>query len=538
MPESLADWVTAQAVRRPEAVAVVGEGRSLTYSGLETESNRLARALADGGCAAGDRVCLLMPKSPEAIVALLGIYKTGGIYVPLDPSSPPARLDKIIGSCAPRWILAAGAVSGLLDALLTGRDRGASIAVGRLDDAAPRPGRPAARFTASDLAGIPAAPPERRRSRLDPAHILFTSGSTGTPKGVVITHASVIHFVEWATGYFGMGPSDRVSCHPPLHFDLSVFDIFGAFAAGAQLHLVPAAMSLLPNLLAEFIRARRLTQWFSVPSVLSYMTKFDVVGPGDFPALRRLLWCGEVFPTPALISWMKRLPHVTFTNLYGPTETTIASSYYTVPTCPESERQEIPIGAPCDGERLLVLDKELRPVPDGRVGDLYIGGVGLSPGYWNDPAQTREVFLPDPQGAGPSDRLYRTGDLARRDEEGRFYFVGRADTQIKSRGYRIELGEIETCLGALESVRESAVVAVPSGGFEGTLICCAYAPAPGADLTPASLRQRLGRHLPVHMLPARWMAFDRLPRNGNGKIDRASLKLLFERHETVATRES
>ena len=537
MSESLADWVTLQAERRPDAVAVVGGGYSLTYAELESRSNRLARILGEGGCVKGDRVCLLMPKSPEAIVALVGIYKAGGVYVPLDPSSPPARLAKILDSCDPRWILAAGSLTPTLDELLAGRPVRASVSIGWLEDDPPCADRFTARFTARDLDRLPDTPPPRAGARGDAAHILFTSGSTGTPKGVVITHANVIHFVEWATRYFGMGPSDRVSCHPPLHFDLSVFDIFGTFAVGAQLHLVPPALNLLPTTLAEFMRASSVTQWFSVPSVLNYMAKFDVVRQGDFPDLRRLLWCGEVFPTPGLVYWMRRLPHVTFTNLYGPTETTIASSYYTLPACPASETQAVPIGTACEGEELLILDEALRPVGDGEVGHLHIRGVGLSPGYWNDPERTREVFLAHTRGAGPSDRIYRTGDLARRGEDGLVYFVGRVDTQVKSRGYRIELGEIETGLGTLESLRECAVVAIPTDGFEGTILCCAYVPAAGAEITPVALRLKLGRLLPIHMLPSRWMAFDRLPRNGNGKIDRASLKQTFEHHEAVASRE-
>ena len=148
------------------------------------------------------------------------------------------------------------------------------------------------------------------------------------PKGVVITHANVIHFVRWAALYFKMSSEDRVSGHPPLHFDLSTFDIYGTMAAGAQIHLMAPETSLLPHKLADFMREKELTQWFSVPWVLQQMAKFDVVRQNDFPALKRLLWCGEKFPTPALIYWMKRLPHVTFDNLYGPTEATIASSYY------------------------------------------------------------------------------------------------------------------------------------------------------------------------------------------------------------------
>ena len=162
----------------------------------------------------------------------------------------------------------------------------------------------------------------------DPAHLLFTSGSTGTPKGVIVAHRNVVAFVTWANGYFGVGETDRVSCHSPLVFDLSTWDLFGGFAAGAEVHLVPPQLNLFPGRLVEFIREHRLTQWFSVPSLLAYLARFDAVQPGDFPDLRRIIWCGEVFATPALRYWMERVPHASFTNLYGPTETTIASSYF------------------------------------------------------------------------------------------------------------------------------------------------------------------------------------------------------------------
>jgi amino acid adenylation domain-containing protein len=340
----------------------------------------------------------------------------------------------------------------------------------------------------------------------------------------MITHASVTHFIRWAAGYFGTAPTDRISQHPPLHFDLSTFDIFGTLSAGAELHLVPPELNLLPPTLAQFIRKARLTQWFSVPSVLNLMAKFDAIGQDDFPSLRRVLWCGEAIPTPTLIHWMRRLPHVRFTNLYGPTEATIASSYHTLATCPADEREPIPIGRACDGEELLVLDAQLRPASPGETGDLYIRGPGLSPGYWRDPDKTRGVFLPCPGGAGPQDRIYKTGDLARREPDGLYYFLGRADTQIKSRGYRIELGEVEAALHSLPDLRESAVVAIQSDGFEGWLICCAYVPASASGASPTALRKRLSALLPSYMLPARWLRCEALPKNDNGKIDRPRLR--------------
>ena len=533
MSRLLQHWVTEQASRRPEAVALVFKQERLTYGELERSSNRLAHLLQDAGCARGDRVCLLMPKSPAAIVAILGVLKADAVYVPLDPKSPAPRLEKMIASCENRWLLASGNVGPTVEDLFAAPGFSERHAVAWLGDDGP-PGGITAQFSMPDLAAYPDTPPASANSAADAAHILFTSGSTGTPKGVVITHSSVVRFVEWAVSYFGTAPDDRISGHPPLHFDLSTFDMFGSFAAGAELHLVPPELNLLPHKLAELIRSAELTQWFSVPSALNYMAKFDAVRDGDFPSLRRVLWCGEVFPTPALIYWMRKLPHATFTNLYGPTETTIASSYYTVPACPTSEDDTIPIGRACGGEELLVLDEELHPVPPGEVGDLYIRGAGLSPGYWRDPEKTRAAFLPYPGGDGSGDRIYRTGDLATVGPDGLVRFLGRADSQIKTRGYRVELGEIEAAFHALGTLRECAVVGVPSHDFDGTAICCAYAPLDGAGITPQVLREAIARALPPYMLPSRWLRLDELPKTTNGKIDRRRLKEMFSPETATA----
>ncbi len=529
MTDLLQAEVTAQAARRPNALAVVHQGEQLTYEALETESNRLARLLQEAGCGRGDRVCLLLPKGPAVVMAILGVLKADAVWVPLDPASPAARLRKVIDSCDCRWILTADAGVGVLDELFEDAEFAARHAVGWLGPpgAVARRFRPA--FAQADLAAYAPVPLVCANGPDDAAHLLFTSGSTGVPKGVVITHRNVLHFVRWARDYFGTSPGDRISWHPPLHFDLSTFDLFGTLGAGATLYPVPPELSLLPHRLAEFIRRTELTQWFSVPSVLNYMAKFDAVRQGDFPSVRRLLWCGEVLPTPTLRYWMQRMPHAVFTNLYGPTETTIASSYYTLPGCPTDELADIPIGRACPGEELLVLDEALRPVAPEEIGDLYIRGVGLSPGYWRDEEKTRLAFLPNPFGGGgaPDDRIYRTGDLARIGADGLVRYVGRADTQIKSRGYRIELGEIETALHSLGILRECAVVAVPTEGFEGMAICCTYVPNAADGVTPARLRERIAKIVPSYMLPSRWQELDALPKNMNGKIDRPALRALF-----------
>jgi amino acid adenylation domain-containing protein len=531
----LQQHVTAQAERSPDSIAIKMNGEAVTYGALEQSTNQLARLLRDAGCSSGDRICLIMPKSAAAIMSIVGVLKAGCIYVPIDPASPVVRVKRIVESCEPTCILAAGPTALMLDELFKQPDL-SSIRVGWMANQ-PHPGRNfASDFSLSDVHSQSGEPIECQGSPTDVAHILFTSGSTGIPKGVAITHANVNHFLDWALCYFKTAASDRISSHPPLHFDLSTFDIFGTFAAGAQLHLVPAELNLLAHKLAQFIRDSEITQWFSVPSILTYMASFDVVRFNDFPRLKRLLSCGEVLPTRTLMYWMTRLPHVTFTNLYGPTETTVASSFYTVRRLPQDESAPVPIGAPCDGEKLLILDEASQPVPKGGVGDLYIGGVGLSPGYWRDTEKTNAVFVKRRNGNGTFDRIYRTGDLAKVGDDGLIYFIGRSDSQIKCRGYRIELGEIEAALNSLVCLKESAAISIPNEAFDGNSICCAYVSSSQDTVSSETIRMALSRVLPRYMMPSLLQQFDLLPRNSNGKIDRRALKEHFQLLNSAAAK--
>jgi len=535
-PSVLQEWVARAAEAGPERRALVHPDATLTYGQLERFSNRVARALREAGCRRGDRVAFLLPRTPATIATLVGILKADCIYVPLDVRSPGSRLAKVVGTCEPRVLLAGASSEERLVALARAGGLSGDVRLGWMErqppswpaDAEPPPpevAHPA--FTLADVEGLSAEAPGWRGGPGDAAYILFTSGSTGTPKGVVITHANVIAFVEWSLDYFGLGPTDRLGGYTELTFDLSTFDVHASFAAGAELHLVPEELKLLPPKIVNLMRTAELTHWLSVPSFLEHAARFDSLRPGDLPSMKWITWCGDVLATTPLAYWMERIPHASFANLYGPTEATVASSVYTVPRPLRDPAAPVPIGRACGGEELLILDDDLRPVPAGEVGQLYISGVGLSPGYWRDPERTDEVFLQNPTGT-PHERIYRTGDLARSDDEGDLHFLGREDQQIKTRGFRVELGEVEAALGSLPEIQRCAVVGFTQATYPGSLIGCAYVPATDAKGSVAAQKERLATLLPDYMIPVRWKAVEQLPLNDRGKIDRRKVREWME----------
>jgi len=571
----LHQWVSSAAQARPQARAIIGEDRTFTYGEIERYSNRLANLLRSHGCELGDRVGILMPKSALAVASFIGVLKAGCAYVPLDCHGPNVRTAEMVRLSAPRVLLAAGCDPALVQDLATRNALGSAL-VGWLGDG----GGPAgAAFTRTDLERSPETEVVSEVGPHDLAYILFTSGTLAKPKGVPITHANVRAFIEWAVSYFQLGPHDRLSGHTPLTFDLSTFDIYATFAAGAELHHVPKRALLVPHEIAAFIEERRLTVWFSVPSQLAHVARFDALKGRNLSSLRHVAWCGDVLSPPTLLHWRSRLPGVTFTNLYGPTETTVASSYYRVPDDYEEADGSIPIGYACTGETLLVLDEDLKPTPDGEVGDIYIGGAGVSPGYWRDPERTRARFLTVPalstflngsgtahgngvggngaangygshgngvshangvsngngyghgqgngNGNGNSARIYKTGDRGRRRPDGAVTFLGRADFQIETGGYRVEPAEVEHAISRVREIAACAVVPVTVGDHMGRAIGCAYVPKNGTPIRTGELKKLLAEDLPSHMLPTRWLVLSELPTDGRGKIDRSRLQALM-----------
>ena len=501
--------------------AVVWRETVLTYRDLEVQSNRVATLLEASGIGRGSRVALYLPKSHRAIVAILGVLKAGAAYVPIDPHAPPLRAAYILRDCAVRGLITTADMLAQLNPRLTGFDSLETILLA--DDVGDLPAHPARvqikRW--AELASIEAAEPKANGStESDPAYLLYTSGSTGNPKGVILTHRNALAFVDWGAETFGVLPDDRLSNHAPLHFDLSVFDIFVALRAGATVVMVPDQIALFPTELARWIDDARISIWYSVPSALTKLLLHGGLDRYHYEQLRTVLFAGEVFPVKYLREVMTRLPRATFFNLYGPTETNVCT-YSRVPRPLPFEVAEISIGRACANTEVFALNAGDASIDAGETGELYVRGPTVMAGYWALPEKTREALIANPLQAEFETRVYRTGDMVRLEVDGSYSFVGRRDNMVKSRGYRIELGEIEAVLLQHSGVREAAVLAVPDEEIGVRLK--AVAALSDDAVSEEELRAFCLARLPRYMIPETFVLSRELPKTSTGKIDRQAL---------------
>ena len=504
--------------RNPDDLAVIDRDRSLSYRQLDSRSNQLARLLAQHGVRRGDRVGLYLDKSAESVVAVYGAMKAGAAYVPLDPDAPVTRLAYIARDCGIRC-------------LLTSFEKGERVGE-MLREGAPLATLVFLNADSSDLqrdnvevlgkGEVDASSPDPLSVDIidqDLAYILYTSGSTGDPKGVMLTHRNAMAFISWAAEEFAVSPTDRLSSHAPLHFDLSVFDLYAAAYGGAAVVLVPSKTSLFPNQIVKFIADQKITIWYSVPSILSMVTLRGGLDKTALPTLHTVLFAGEVFPIKYLKDLMKLIPHARFANLYGPTETNVCT-WYEVPRLDDNVTEPVPIGLAIANDEVFAMKEDGNLAQFGEVGELYVRGATVMRGYWGDPERTTRNLVPDPFGSTFSDPVYRTGDLVEAQPDGNYRYIGRRDSQIKSRGYRIELGDIEAALNRHPGVVECAVLAVPDDVITNRLV--AYL-AVRDDSTPEDLARYCAELLPRYMVPETLTLEAELPKTSTGKIDRRSL---------------
>jgi len=493
----------AQAESRPDAVAVVFQGESLSYAELNRRANRLAHHLRSLGIGRGDLVGVFVPRSIEMIVAVLGVLKAGAAYVPLASSFPPARR---------RWILSTLGVR----VLLTHGDR--------RDDVADLSLEHVVFLDAADLRRMPEHDPALAAEADDTAYIIFTSGSTGTPKGVEVRHRPVINLIEWVNRELRIGAEDRVLFVTALTFDLSVYDIFGLLAAGGSIHVASEEDLEDAERLFDLLCREPLTLWDSAPAALQRLSPYLAAGHPAAAAsrLRHVLLSGDWIPVPLPGAVAGTFPHARVLALGGATEATVWSNFFRVETV-DPQWVSIPYGRPIQNARYHVLDAGLNPCAIGVAGDLYIAGECLASGYAAEPALTAWKLLPDPWSPEPGQRMYRTGDRARYWRSGLLEFLGRLDHQVKVRGFRIELGEIETNLTQHPGVRDAVVAVREDRPGQRRLVAYVVPPAGSPEPDAAELRSFLAQRLPEYMVPAAWVALEALPVTPNGKLDRASL---------------
>ncbi len=488
VPARFAERVAAA----PDATALVAaDGTEISYRELEARANRLAHRLLAAGAGPEARVAVLQQRSVELVVSLLAVVKAGAAYVPLDSRAPQARWEQVMERTEPSVLLLDRAQPEL-----EFTHRAATVVV---DD---------------DFTGHPDQPPAVAVHPERLAYVMFTSGSTGRPKGVAVTHRDLLAFT--LDGCFEADAHRRVLLHAPHAFDAANYELWVPLLTGGTVVIAPPQDMDVRTL-------RRMIAEHGITGLHLTAGLFRVVAENDLDCLtgvRELLAGGDVVPGTAVRALLERFPGMVFKDTYGPTETTSFATFHRV-TSADRVPDVVPIGTPLDNTRAHVLDGQLRRVPPGVVGELYLAGEGLARGYWRAPALSAERFVADPYGPAGS-RMYRVGDLARWTGEGVLEFAGRADDQVKIRGFRIEPGEVEAAVARRPGVASAAVVVREDRPGDKRLVAYAV-PAPGHRLDTSALREELAEALPDYMVPSAVLALDTLPLTPNGKLDRRAL---------------
>lgn len=485
--------VAAQTQERPDSAALVTESATLSYAELDRRSNQFANYLQTLGVGPEKLVALCVDRSPQMVIAALGILKAGGAYLPLDPSAPTERMELMLCD-ADVAVMVTNQRPRLLPA--------GNAKVVDLDKDA------AAIAAASAEAPVVAITPENL------AYVIYTSGSTGQPKGVEVTHGGLANLVSWHLRAFNVTTADRASHQAALGFDAAVWEVWPYLAAGASVYFPGEGVRSDPEALRDWLVARKITITFVATPLAERMMLLDWPSPADLRIL--LTGADTLHRRPS-----SRVPF-TLVNNYGPTECTVVATSGAVSSA-ESSSEPPTIGRAIDNTEVLVLDENMRRVPAGKPGELYVGGAGLARGYRNRPDITAEKFVANPFATNSSERLYRTGDLVRELPSGELEFLGRIDTQIKIRGYRIEPNEIVQSLNASPDVEASVVVANEDDAGDKRLVAYVVLAESANGVTGSALRTGLRKQLPDYMIPATFVRINALPVTSNGKVDIAAL---------------
>jgi amino acid adenylation domain-containing protein len=491
-----------QQVRRsPDGVAVCDGIRTLTYSDLNDAAARLAHWLRAHGVTPEQPVAICMERSVDLPVVILATLKAGGAYLPLDPALPRDRLVWMLADAGARVVLTQPELRGLI----------ATPGVRIIDVT-----------SAADDVPVPPAPGVHPDNV---AYIIYTSGSTGTPKGVLVTHANVVRLFAVTNSRLRFSSSDVWTLFHSASFDFSVWEIWGALLYGGRVVVVPRDVQRSPQAFHQLLSKERVTVLNQTPSAFRHLARAVLSAPAPLAlTLRLVIFGGEALELPQLRDWFERFggDRPRLVNMYGITETTVHVTYREIGLADLDTSWASPIGLPLADLRAFILDRDLRPMPAGVPGELYVGGAGVARGYLGHPELTAERFLPDPISGIAGARLYKTGDRVRLRLSGELEYLGRVDHQVKIRGFRVETGEIEAVLRVHPGVRDAAVVGRRDGDGETRLLAYIVCTS-GWNVRVDPLRAWLAERLPEYMLPAAFVFLDAFPRTSGGKIDRLAL---------------
>ena len=497
---NLLEYLEDSAARVPEKIAFADENHSFTFVQLLQFARAVGTDIAQRVGRVNRPVAVLADRTAMTPAAFQAVLASGNYYAPIDAAMPEARMSAILQQLQPALLLympnqkkTAEAMSAFCPLIDLTQAQCTDINDALLADC---------RMQVLDA---------------DPAYVIFTSGSTGVPKGIACHHRGVIDLTEWLAEAAGFSQQDVLANQAPFYFDGSVKDVYLTLKCGVSCYILPKKVFMFPKMLIDELNRHQVTSLGWATSAFHLVAASGVLEKHLPHYLTRVLAGGEALLARDLNIWRRALPHVQYINLYGPTETTVDCIWYAIP--PDrtfADGEAIPIGRPCRNKQVLLLDENLNPVPDGTPGEICVRGTGLACGYFGDWEKTHAAFVQNPLNPWYPDRIYRTGDIGYRGADGLIYFSSRRDGQIKHMGYRIELGEVETALSALPDVPE----AVCFFDAERDRIVCCYE----GTLTAAELTRQLGKRLPRYMIPNIWITKDPLPRNANGKVDRAALQ--------------
>jgi amino acid adenylation domain-containing protein len=512
----LSQIIENSAESQPDKTALRLNGQGITYAELVRRADNVAWLLQNNGLKKLDRVGVFLNKSMETVVAIYGIMRAGGVYVPIDPRSPLARLQFMLQDCGIQYLITHQPQLKPVQVLAAGEHMLAHI-YGLPADSVERISATSWDEIYSMTDSNPRDPGSMEH---DLAYIMYTSGSTGNPKGLMHTHSSGLSYAKLSAFTYDVRQEDLISNHSPLHFDMSTFDYFTSLLRGATTVIIPEAYTKLPASLSQLIESERITIWYSVPFALIQLLLRGALDNRDLSALRWVLFGGEPFPPKHLRALMELWPHARFSNVYGPAEVN-QCTYYHVPALGDDE-ESIPIGKVWNNSVGLVLDDNDYEVAAGEIGELVVRTPTMMRGYWNRPDLNERAFYRRQLFSNYEEVYYRTGDLVVALPDGNMKFLGRKDRQVKMRGYRVELDEIENALGGLPQVEEAAVFGVPDK--EGSQhIYAAVIPKSGESVLEGDLKNQVSGLLPWYALPQRIMILNEFPRTGSGKIDRRRL---------------